>query len=131
MYRGADPDPAKTDFYGLLLGNETPKKTALAFSLWAKIAECRQRLSIAPSGGGVAPYVLAGHAADGEIHLLIAIASDRPARWRVKIGQGKEIAELPFDEVSEASDRVRTLRVMGAHASIAPDSVQLLRVIQN
>lgn len=32
-YRGADPDLAKPDFYGLLLGDETPKKTALAFSL--------------------------------------------------------------------------------------------------
>ena len=106
VYRGADPDPAKPDFYGLLLGDETPKKTALAFSLWAKMAECRRRLSIASSGGGVAPYVLAGRTADGEIRLLIANASDRPARWRVESKEGRRIAGLHIEEVSEGADRV-------------------------
>ncbi len=93
------------------------------------MAECRQRLSIASSGRGVASYVLAGHTADGEIRLLIANASDRPARWRLECKEGKRIAGLHIEEVSDEAGRVLVRNAPDSGAHTPPDSVQLVRLI--
>lgn len=130
VYRGADPDNAKPDFYGLLSGGEMSKKTALAFSLWGKMAECRERLAVSSSEGVGATFALAGRTADGEIRLLIANASDRPVRWRVAAPEGRRIAELSIEEVGERSAHIRRWRTTDAGTEAPPDSVQLVRLIR-
>ncbi len=126
VYRGADPDTRKPDFYGLLLGDERPKKTALAFSMWAKFCECRERLTVSGPSPETGPWVLAGRTAEGRVALLIANPSAQPISWDLSFGRGAPTTGLHIEEVSEDTDSVRVLRCAGSRAHTPADGVQLV-----
>lgn len=126
VYRGADPDTRTPDFYGLLLGDERPKKTALAFSLWAKFCECHERLAVSAPPREPGLWVLAGRTEHGRVALLIANPSARPIRWDLRLGEGSRLTGVRIEEVSEGSESVRVVRCAGSRAHIPPDGVQLV-----
>lgn len=130
VYRGADPSTDKPDFYGLLLGDQTPKLTALSFSLWARLAECQQRCEVLVRGQSNPLYVLAARNTEGQTRLLIAHPSDRIVRWNIRLAEGSKPAGLYIEEVSKGSDRVRTLRAPESRRHTPPDSVQFVSVVE-
>lgn len=126
VYRGADPDTRKPDFYGLLLGDERPKKTAVAFSLWARFRECRERLAVSGPSPETGRWVLAGRTESGRVALLIANPPEQPISWDLSFGQGTRISGLEIEEVGEGPESVRRLRCDGSRARTSADGVQLV-----
>ncbi|MGQ9662454.1 MAG: GH39 family glycosyl hydrolase [Kiritimatiellia bacterium] len=84
---GADSSTDKPDFYELLLSDQTPKLTALALSLWARLAECQQRCEVLVRGQTNPLYVLAARNTEGQSRLLIANPPDRAVRWNIRFAE--------------------------------------------
>ncbi len=122
FYRGPDPAMDATTFYGMFYANGKPKRIALAFSLWAKLAAHPQRL-IVSSAPETALWMLAGQNDVGETALLIANPTEAPVRYAVT---GVEARRVTLLQVSDASDQVQSPAVEGQIIEIGGQTVQLV-----
>jgi hypothetical protein len=82
FYRGPDPAMDAPTFYGLFYANGAPKKSALAFLLWSKMADHPKRLSVT-TAPNTALWMLAGTSDSGEIALLIANPTDAASKYAI------------------------------------------------
>ncbi len=109
FYRGPDPDMNAPTFHGLFFANGQPKRVALAFSLWAKMASHPQRLAVSSTPEG-ALWLLAGQDPAGEIALLIANPTDRPVKYTIS---GVDVGRPTLFQVSDADEQIRSPMVTG------------------
>lgn len=80
FYRGPDPAPYPSTFYGMFWNDGRPKPTGWAALLWKKMVDHPERLEL--SGSSMAPiWALAGRSHAGETALLLANESDHTASW--------------------------------------------------
>ncbi len=104
LYRGADPAADDPTFYGLFKAPGEPKKIALALALWARMAECRERLAAGVVGPATSPlWVLAGRTESGAVRLLVANPTTRAASWRLDTAGGNPPEELTLEQVSDGN----------------------------
>lgn len=103
IYRGPDPALDARTFYGIFYADGKPKRSALAFALWAKLAAHPQRLALTYT-----PHpnfwALAGQNAAGEIALLLANPTPTPIRYSVTAHRA-----VMLWQVNAASDQVQSL----------------------
>lgn len=124
FYRGSDPAMDAVEFYGIFYANGQPKRIALAFALWAKLAAHPQRLAVS-SAPGTSLWLLAGQNDAGEKALLIANPTTRPARYTVA---GQADRQRTLLQVSDASAQVQSLDMAGPVIEIGGETVQLLTI---
>lgn len=128
-YRGADMSMDQPTFYGLLRADGTPKKVALAFSLWSRLAGCRDQLAVATSGIDRAPlWVIAARGSTGEVVLLLANPSRERLAWRIVSALGRTVTGLTLEEVSDSSDTVVVHKAADNAGFIPAYAVQLVTV---
>ncbi|MBF0567019.1 MAG: hypothetical protein HQK89_17475 [Nitrospirae bacterium] len=110
FFRGTDSSMILTSFYGLFKADGTPKKVALAFSLWSKMVNSREVLST--TGGDSDFTVLAGKSTDGKIMLLIANTASTAVTYSLNFDKSTGLStsnySMEVSEVSDASDAVQT-----------------------
>jgi len=122
FYRGTDPAMDAPTFYGMFYANGTPKRIALAFSLWAQLAAHPQRLQLSAEPA-TALWIIASQNDAGEIALLVANPTHSPVQFVVNGVEGRRITLL---QVSDGSDQVQTLNVNGNRLEIGGETVQLI-----
>lgn len=122
FYRGPDPAMDAPTFYGMFFANGQPKRVALAFSLWAKMAAHPQRLAVSSTPAG-ALRLLAGQDRAGEIALLIANPTDMPVRYTIS---GAGVHRLALSQVSDTSEQVQLLTVTGNVIEVGSNTVQMV-----
>lgn len=128
IYRGSDVAPDQTTFYGLLRTDGRPKGPGLAFEFWSRMAQTKQRLSVALSGGdGGTFWCLAGRTDDRTIRLLIANAGSSPVRWNLKVPGGL-LSGMTIEEVRDRLDRPVVLRARGSTAMTPGYTAQLVTI---
>lgn len=110
FYRGTDTSMILTTFYGLFKADGSPKKVALAFSLWSKMVNSKEVLST--TGGDSNFTVLAGKSTDGKIMLLIANTASTAVTYSLNFDKSTGLSISNYSpevsEVSDASDSVQT-----------------------
>jgi len=133
IYRGTDPDINFPTFYGIFYADGKPKRTALAFSLWAELVQHSERLTLTASpdlGSRPEPgiWYLAGGNAVGETAVLIANPTAKPVRYTVsRAARGTPVEDgWRVMEVSDDSDALETWNFTGGVAEIGAETVQLL-----
>lgn len=121
FYRGSDPSMDATEFYGLFYAKGNPKRIALAFQLWSRLAAHPQRVSVsaAPETG---LWVLAGQDDSGEIALLVANPTDTSVGYAVA---GLEGRQLGLFQVNDESESIQSL-TLGGTVEIGGYTVQLI-----
>jgi hypothetical protein len=128
FYRGADPALDVPTFYGLFYADGRPKKMALAFSLWARLAAHPVRREVTGQVGSPLS-VLAGSDDRGEIAVLIANASEEDASWSLAFGDGRPALrryEVSAYEVGDAWEEVHPFNPSGLKAPIGAHTSHLV-----
>jgi len=127
IYRGPDPDINAATFYGIFHADGTPKRSALAFSLWSELVAHLQALNITLSGpNGL--WILAGQNTQGETAILFANPSDRPATLTLLGTDGKPIEAAARQMVSDGSESIQ--ESMGGAQVQVPAYAVMLVIIQ-
>lgn len=121
VYRGPDPSPNAPFFHGIFYADGRPKKTALAFSLWSRVATHETRLSVSGAPDGL--RVLAAKDESGEIVLLLANPTDTPFAWRLA---GPQPRHAHLAEVSDDEDHISERELPRAEATLQAYTVQLV-----
>jgi len=122
FYRGPDPDIAAVEFYGLFYADGKPKRSALAFGLWAQMADHPNRLQLT-ADPKTDLWMLAGKDQSGEIALLLANPGKSPYRYSL---QGVGNRRVMLYQVNDASDQVQTREENASRMEIGGETVQLL-----
>lgn len=127
FYRGSDMAMDQPTFYGMFRANGAPKRAALAFSFWARMAACRERLAVSTSGAGGTPlWTLAGGNVDGSVALLIANPSAQRVSWRITPPAGRAIAGIRIEEINDAKEGVIVLNAPEPRGFTPGYTVQLV-----
>ena len=71
LYRGTDPSLDLPTFYGIFYADGSPKRIALAFSLWAKLAQHPLRLDVAASAETPLRVICGKNEAGGKALLMV------------------------------------------------------------
>lgn len=121
IYRGPDPDVNMPIFYGLFYADGRPKRSALAFSLWAQLSAYPQRLAVTATPTGTL-WLLAGQNAAGERALLMA----NPTATMVRYTLGDAGQPATLLQVNDAAEEVQRLPVAETTGHIEAATVQLL-----
>lgn len=80
FYRGPDPAPYPSSFYGMFYNDGRPKPAGVAALLWKKMVDHPTRIAI--SGPATGPiWALAGRSSAGETTVLLANATAEPVSW--------------------------------------------------
>ncbi len=122
FYRGSDPSMDAVEFYGLFYANGNPKRNALAFQLWSRLAAHPQRV-IVSAAPETELWILAGQDASGEIALLLANPMDTSVCYAVA---GLEGRQLDLLQVNDESDQIQSQALDGNTAEIGGYTVQLI-----
>lgn len=122
FYRGPDPDINVKTFYGMFFADGRPKKIALAFSLWAKIADhsVRRAISTKPESD---LWFLAGQNESGEIALLVTNPTSRAVRYTIS-GVGNR--QFTLLQVNDSFEQVQSMKIEGQTIEIGGESIQLI-----
>jgi hypothetical protein len=126
LYRGPDPDINAATFYGIFYADGTPKRGALAFSLWNELVKHSQAIQVTlsdPSG----LWILAGQNAQGEVAVLIANPTDQPVTLTILRPDGSPVSAAARQTVSDGSERVEE-STGGAEIHIPAYAVVLVTV---
>lgn len=120
VYRGPDPAMDAPQFYGLFYADGRPKKTALAFTLWAAMCDYPQGLD-ASSARDLA--VLAGRNDAGHTALLLANLTDQPQTWRCGAWSGsvqlREVSDDAAGIVTREATSDVTIPAWGVQLAVA------------
>jgi len=129
VYRGADAAMDQPTFYGLLRGDSTPKKTAMAFGLWKAIADCPKQVGVKIDDMPDCPlWLIAGETSQGEKRLLIANPSKRAFSWQLKFTEKQSGTTLLITEISDAFETPHERTSRNSRVVIPPYAVQLVRI---
>ncbi|HPP12873.1 MAG TPA: hypothetical protein PKW42_09090, partial [bacterium] len=122
IYRGTDPAMEAPEFYGIFYADGTPKRTALAFSLWARMTKFPEKLRV-DCGPEKIIWILAGRNKAGEVALLIANTTAESVSYTITGGPAWPETLL---QVSQASDRIQSLPVKEKTISLPAEAVHFL-----
>lgn len=129
FYRGTDLSVDQPGFYGMFRANGVPKRTALGFSFWSRLAGCSRRLTVTVLETDQPPlWMLAGKTPSGDIQLLISNPSPQEVRWNISSAGGRTVSGLIIEEISDAAEPVVTRRAPDNRALTPGHSVQLVTV---
>ncbi|MCM8757098.1 MAG: hypothetical protein NC823_01285, partial [Candidatus Omnitrophica bacterium] len=105
VYRGIDMSMHQPNFYGLFQPDGTPKKPALAFSLWSRLAGCEKLLvKTGEQSGGL--WFLAGRNSAGQILVLVANPTQEGHWWRVSFQNHPEKKRVTIEEINQSAREV-------------------------
>jgi len=123
IYRGPDPDMQMPTFYGIFYADGQPKRSALAFALWSRLAAHPHRVDLSVTPAPTPLWALAGQNDGGEVAILLANPTPIPVHYVVK---GLEGRRLMVYDVNKGTDRVRSRNVTGSALDIGGEAVQLI-----
>ena len=106
LYRGPDPDINAPTFYGIFYADGTPKRSALAFTLWSEFTQYSQAINLTlsePNG----LWILAGQNASGEIVILFANPTDQPITLTLLQPDGTPVTSSTIQIVNDASEAIQ------------------------
>jgi len=109
FYRGGDQGPDMTSGHGLFYADGRPKKTVLAFALWAELAAHPERLRLTASPAA-ALWGIAGQNEAGEIAVLVVNPYDTSTTYQFTEVNGQPLAQYTL-RVSEVNDNTPTTQV--------------------
>ncbi|MFO0839152.1 MAG: hypothetical protein U1D55_11590 [Phycisphaerae bacterium] len=124
FYRGRDPEPDRTEYYGLLGADGHMKRSAMAFQLWARMASIygtRVAASV-DSSSATSIYLLAGQASDGSIAVLLANASEQTLGCKFEGFDGV----VTVNRVSDASSDAQSATAAATGVSLPAYSAQIV-----
>ncbi|MBI5304634.1 MAG: hypothetical protein HY868_21050 [Chloroflexi bacterium] len=122
FYRGPDPALDAPTFYGMFYADGKPKRIALAFSLWTKLADHPQRVNVS-AAPNTSLWMLAGKNDAGESALLIANPTAAATTYSIA---GAENRATTIWQVNDASAQVQSLASPGAVIEIGGNTMQLV-----
>ncbi|MBS4097177.1 MAG: hypothetical protein KGZ83_10135 [Sulfuricella sp.] len=132
FYRGADigtPDP---QLYGLIFPDGTPKKSALAYSLWNEVLGYATRYPLTFSETLVATGVkaLAAQRSDGALAILVANTGTSSVKWTLAFPDSRKLASYPLTlKTLDDSDTLLKVNTPSAtEFDLAAGTAQLLLV---
>jgi hypothetical protein len=118
MYRGPDPAATAPEFYGIFYSDGRPKRSALALSLWKRLADHPERLTLTSNpASGLQIYAIAGRDPAGEIAMLVANPSSTASTVRISVPDNP-VSCLRVDEISDASETISTKTVAGDRVTV-------------
>jgi hypothetical protein len=132
FYRGNDIGSTDPKLYGLIFIDGTPKKSALAYSLWNEVMGYATRYPVtfsetfAPTG----VRALAAQRSDGALAILIANNGPSSVKWTAGFSDGRKLSSYPLT-LKNLDDSDMLLKVSapsGTEFDLAAGSVQLLLV---
>jgi len=127
LFRGTDTNINVPGFFGIFYADGRPKRPALAFSLWARLAAHPRRLNVTV-GGDDGLWVLAGQDDDGEVALLVVNPTETATSWQADFGGRGLTGSVTLYQVSDAAEGMQAFTLESAAAEIEAYTVQLLIV---
>lgn len=108
FYRGPDPAPYPSAFFGMFYADGRPKPAGFAALLWKRMADHPSRILLAgPATGPI--WAIAGQSPAGATALLLANATDQAQPWTLACPAG-------------TTKPTQTIRVRGAADAVEPGS---------
>ncbi|HIQ02355.1 MAG TPA: hypothetical protein EYH30_09580, partial [Anaerolineales bacterium] len=127
LFRGTDTNINFPGFFGIFYADGRPKRPALAFSLWARLAAHPQRLNVTAAGDD-GLWVLAGQDDDGEVALLLVNPTETATSWQAEFASRDLAGGATLYQVDDAGDEVQAFSLASPAAEIGAYTVQLLIV---
>ncbi len=120
FYRGPDPTLDLPTFYGLFYADGRPKRAALVFGLWARLAAHPERVPVIvdPAAG---LWAIAGRNSAGELAVLVVNPTATAHVWRLDHSADR----ATLSEVSDAGTAVIETRPTGDVVAVAAYTTQL------
>lgn len=128
FYRGTDPSPTSNEFYGMLLGNGTPKKVGDAFGLWRDFTAYPQVLTSTGVTGSVT--MMAAETSAGARAVLVANPGASAVSPSLAFADGRTLSDYRV-AVSTVSDNAAGAPLTAPTAnpiSVPAKSVVLVRL---
>jgi len=131
FYRGNDTLPEYPTFYGMFFADGTPKKTALAFSLWSDAAAHPEQRNLHVTEGALGDlWALSGEDDQGNIVVLISNLDANATSYGISFDDGTGLDLSQFEAslkvVSDGVEGVGTFPVDPGNATIGGHTVHLL-----
>ncbi len=123
VYRGPDPALNAPQFYGLFYADGRPKRTALAFSLWAEFCRASQRLQATSSAELPA---LAARDDRGRVSLLLANLTNHEVSWHTR----GLVDAVRVREVNDQSPTIVERTIPSASGTMPAWAVQLVTPVR-
>lgn len=124
FYRGPDPAPYPSTFYGMFWNDGRPKPTGWAALLWKKMADHPERLELTgPTTGPI--WALAGRSSTGETSVLLANESDKSASWGLAC-PANAVLPVQTESVRAPAESVLTGTQADCSGVMEPYEVRLL-----
>lgn len=124
LYRGPDPALEAPTFYGIFRADARPKRSALAFTLWTRLAAHATRRAVTLSGTGI--VAMAGADDAGEVAVLVANRSAQATGYRLVRADGRTIASGTAYQVDDSTETITPLTFRGDTLPLPAWSVQLV-----
>ncbi len=126
FYRGPDPAPYPSTFYGMFYNDGRPKPAGYAALLWKRMVDHPDRLDVTGSARGPI-WALAGRSASGETAVLLANESNRAVSWGLQCPAG---AALPVrtESIRDAATAVEAGTQPDCSGTLQAYEVRLLTV---
>ena len=105
FFRGNDTSMDLSTFYGLYKADGTPKKSALAFSMFHDMSQFPHRRAIHMRGMEGSLYAIAGEGEEGKVALLVSNISGAAIDYRVE----SPLEILSIKEVSDQFDAIQEI----------------------
>ncbi len=111
-------------FYGMFYADGEPKRVALAFSLWSRMAayDTRIQASATPEGS---LWLLVGRGPAGQRAVLVANTEEKPVLYAIA---GVEPSRLNVLQVSDASSAVVDMSAEDGVGEIGGHAAQLVTI---
>ena len=129
FYRAFEPAMSVgSTFYGMFIGDGSPKKVALAAQLWNEAARYPTRLAVATSGTTSGLKVLGASNAAGQYALLVANTSATARTWTFALPGGAPLANyrMHLQTVNDGNAQVQHSLPASTTISLPGYTTQLL-----
>lgn len=132
FYRGCDIKAPDSQLYGLIFPDGTPKKSALAYSLWNEVLGYATRYPVtlsetfAPTG----VKALAAQRSDGALAILVANTGTSSVKWTAAFPDSRKLSSYPLTlkSIDDTGTLLKVSTPSAAEFDIAAGTVQLLLV---
>lgn len=123
LYRGPDPSPAETTFFGLWYSDGKPKPGALALTLWSQVAKYATKTDAVSSSVNLG--VLAARNAAGERVVLIVNNTGTASSWQIA-GTTGQATTFKMQQIADSAASITTSTLSSPAAAIPAYGVQLV-----
>lgn len=131
FYHSSDVAPIDGKLYGLFAIDGSPKRVALAFSLWNEALGYGSRLPVTLSGASASSLkAMALQRSDGALAVLVANTGSTSVRWTAALPDARSLSQYPLTlkNLDDSDPMLKVSTPSSTEFDLAGGTVQMLQV---